>query len=952
MRKTKLVALLLAVALIASMVVPGVAAEGAYTISVVDYTTKADAITADAGTKILVQLQLSGNPGISSLAAELTYPEGWTITMVQEEKLFASANPTFTPSQYLTENPYYVNWVMANGTAASFADPGGKLSTENGALYSLQIEIPADEMSGDYELTLNTTGRLTNYNYALDTDANGRVIPGDAKTVLTVATKGMTVTVNGTEPEIPAGAACPEHPANTTWTEVAENAWAAGGALTSGHYKLTGNQATTAALTVAEGETVCVDLNGFNITAGAKAAGSKVSYRVFTNEGTLAILDTTATGEGEAYTAGTISGGALKVQGENGDNTDIGASGGNIYNSGTFTLVDGIIADGYLEGGAYDSTDRGGNIFSTDGTLNIKGGVIRGGKNVRTSQNGGTSSRRGGGNIAAFDTDVNITGGVISGGTVSGTYGYSNTTARTSYLYGGNMLISGGSLDIANATIADGKINYTLTSKKSTVLNSAYGGNIYLEKVGDVTLTNSKIIGGQVKAYSTGSSSCSVVAQGGNIYMNLSAATSKMSIDANSVISGGVTDGTSGSHAEAATAVAEPSLNFRGGNIYLNRGTLDIYGKVTNGSGQRGSIFTPGDATINVYEGAELFGSESVDEYGHEITITARSGILNVYGGTISTAKNPGAAVYALYADVNISGGIIENTDANGFAIMTYTTAKLPGLINQTNGAVMGKVKLDDYCQWNVTGGVIDGRITDKGTLTIGANVTSYQNPEKFLVDCVAYNTTKDAENVVCYKTYADLTAALAAAQAGDVVTLVADATATAVEVKNGVTLDLNGKTLTADGLVANFADTHIVDSIGTGKLAVEKLDMVNPDNKQLPVAVDGGYVFEEITIKDSDVTIDGNKAVYKFYIENVADQTMLDDAIKNGKDVKIQIYVTWTDATGDRFQTFELNAQQLAAYAGKWDTNMIRLTITGIEGVTNLNCVAQVVSGGVTVGA
>ena len=205
---------------------------------------------------------------------------------------------------------------------------------------------------------------------------------------------------------------------------------------------------------------------------------------------------------------------------------------------------------------------------------------------------------------------------------------------------------------------------------------------------------------------------------------------------------------------------------------------------------------------------------------------------------------------------------------------------------------------------------------------------------------------------MVCYKTYADLTAALAAAQAGDIVTLVADATATAVEVKNGVTLDLNGKTLTADGLVANFADTHIIDSTGEGKLAVEKLDMVNPDNKQLPIAVDGGYVFEEITIKDSDVTIDGNKAVYKFYVENVADQTMLDDAIKNGKDVKIQIYVTWTDATGDRYQTFELNAQQLAAYAGKWDTNMIRLTITGIEGVTNLNCVAQVVSGGVTVGA
>jgi len=436
MRKTKLVALLLAVAIVASLVVPSVSAADPYEAYITDESGNSTATVA-AGEKIALIINLAGNPGISGVSMKLQYPEDWTMTWFEDLELFAEkAKVTFTEGETYASNPYPMIWIMPEGTKKTREDSvGKKLSFENGELALVEFEIPADAASGNYEVSLTTAG-LESGNYKEPVDGDGVIIAGGTAIMGIVpdTSKKMVVAVQGNEPP---AAACPEHTDVNTWTEIAEGAWNAGGELTSGHYKLTGNQATTAALTVAEGETVCIDLNGYNITAGAKAAASSVSYRVFTNNGTLAILDSTASGEGESYTAGIISGGALKDQGNGGDHTYESACGGNILNTGTFTLVDGIIANGYLVGGAYDSKDVGGNICSNGGTLNIKGGWIKDGENKRTSQNGGTSSRRGGGNIAAFNTDVNITGGMITGGNVYGTYNYSSSTARSSYLYDG-----------------------------------------------------------------------------------------------------------------------------------------------------------------------------------------------------------------------------------------------------------------------------------------------------------------------------------------------------------------------------------------------------------------------------------------------------------------------------------------------------------------------------------
>ena len=96
---------------------------------------------------------------------------------------------------------------------------------------------------------------------------------------------------------------------------------------------------------------------------------------------------------------------------------------------------------------------------------------------------------------------------------------------------------------------------------------------------------------------------------------------------------------------------------------------------------------------------------------------------------------------------------------------------------------------------------------------------------------------------------YATLADALAAAQAGQTITLVADLTEHLVELEKGITLDLNGYTLTADYVVA-FNGNYIVDNstAKTGKLAIAK-DAVAlaANNTQMPIYNDGGYTFSDI---------------------------------------------------------------------------------------------------------
>jgi hypothetical protein len=95
------------------------------------------------------------------------------------------------------------------------------------------------------------------------------------------------------------------------------------------------------------------------------------------------------------------------------------------------------------------------------------------------------------------------------------------------------------------------------------------------------------------------------------------------------------------------------------------------------------------------------------------------------------------------------------------------------------------------------------------------------------------------------------------------------------------------------------------------------------------------------------------NKAVFKFYIDSEAAQTLIDDAIAAGEKVSLQVYVQWTNAAGEaKAKPFVLEADLLAVLAAKWDKTAVVLTITDLTGVSNLTFTAQVVCGTVTVNA
>ena len=361
-------------------------------------------------------------------------------------------------------------------------------------------------------------------------------------------------------------AVCPAHP-EEAWTEIEAGTWT-GGALESGHYRLTGDQATTSALTIAAGANVCIDLNGYNITAGAKAG--KKNYRAIENAGVLTVMDLTATGMEDTYKAGIISGGALHSQGSS-DASNKTGYGGNILNTGTFTLHSGIIADGYLVGGAYDNGDLGANICSQGGVLNIQGGVVRDGINDRTSQ---TGTAQGGGNIYTKNAEVNITGGYITGGKIrfvssnkEATYSSSSTTSdRKAYLRGGNLYTVGGTLHIENAVISDGYIKQAFSFSKAHVVIYLYGGNVYIEDA-TTTIKNAVIRDGYVEANATGAkypasssltdSHAYAIARGGNLYFIGENKT--LTIEGNTSMTGGTTIAKAAKHTSS-TDTKEPLL--------------------------------------------------------------------------------------------------------------------------------------------------------------------------------------------------------------------------------------------------------------------------------------------------------------------------------------------------------------------------------------------------------
>ena len=762
MRKTRLVALLLVVVLVASMVVPSVSAAEEYTISLVD-NSGAATVTAKAGDTLSLKLELSNNPGVSMVGVTVERPEGWEFTArPTNKKLFdETAESAYTASPNTSVNPYVFTWTMATGTFENeeYGTLDNQLSKENGTLATMKIKVPENAASGTYTVKL---ALRSGSNFAQNVDANG-IINNTGKYDLYPVLESLTVIVEGEEP-VPTATPCAKC-GDAEWTEIAENAWAAGGELTTGHYKLTGKQDTTAVLSVAADQTVCIDLNGYTIAAAS-------AHRMFANSGTLSIMDSS-----EAKT-GTVQGAQIKGNGANIKN-EAGA---------TFNLYSGTITGGRAVG-TTTSTSYGGNFWSK-GNLNLLGGVV--------------------------------------------TNGYSEDTDDGDNGRGGNIYTEGGTLTIENCVVSNGI--------------SEVGGNGYMASTTVTIKGNAQILDGE-----------SIGTYSGNLYISASPTT----IQDNVVISGGV-------------------AKTGGGNIYgtgaktdlIIKGNVQIKDGVAGSAG--GNIYCNSSSKLTIQDNVVIKDGQG----------GAAEGVESNWGG----------------GNIYVFTGVVANISGNVQILGGTSSVRATSIVARSSAVltISGNVKI------TAQKGTLPAMTEySGGTIKIQAGVTTYAEPVGMVDSCVAYNITKDAEGVTCYKTYATLDAALDAAVEGDEVKLAADATGTDVVVPAGVTLDLNGKNLTANELAAGFAGAKVKDSVGTSKVKVDDYDSASftDNNGQLPITTADGIVFETPEFAQN-LAVD-TTAVYKFYIKNEAAKTMLDDSITAGEEVSIVVRVEWVAGGEGKYKNF-----------------------------------------------
>ena len=187
--------------------------------------------------------------------------------------------------------------------------------------------------------------------------------------------------------------------------------------------------------------------------------------------------------------------------------------------------------------------------------------------------------------------------------------------------------------------------------------------------------------------------------------------------------------------------------------------------------------------------------------------------------------------------------------------------------------------------------------------------------------------------NGVSYETLAD---ALAAAQSGDTVMLMADGEANIVKLIPGVTLDLNGYQLTAE-FVSAFKGSDIVDNseANTGVLSVDPdCMMISTDNSDLPVWNGEGYIFVDILkFQDMDSTTEDGLPQYIFSptFESIAHPYLALGAANSH--VRVAIRMTWDIETGSAFQNFVYNDATvktvIESFTGSYYSKAFYATVT-----------------------
>ncbi len=286
---------------------------------------------------------------------------------------------------------------------------------------------------------------------------------------------------------------------------------------------------------------------------------------------------------------------------------------------------------------------------------------------------------------------------------------------------------------------------------------------------------------------------------------------------------------------------------------------------------------------------------------------------------------------------INLSGDTVSNNTVTNADGTLYICS------GSSTGSKYGNIMFDEYFVAN------DRDDERKMALKISVTDASLTVDAYFLDDMSIFDsfTIKTAEDVIVNdstgESYADFESAIENANEGDVITLMKDAEIGEALLTNGVTLDLNGKTVKVESMIV-FSGSQIVDSVGGGLIDVpkDKLLITTQTSDSIVLYIDNeddtksGYTFTKVTDQKSFSTSEnGFELIFRPSLNN---STYLNKAMfsDGAKDNALDFVVRLEDNNGNIIKEF-IYTDGLVAEVYT-NTLALRLTVRGANKYEQIN--------------
>jgi uncharacterized protein YjdB len=476
-------------------------------------------------------------------------------------------------------------------------------------------------------------------------------------------------------------------------------------------------------LTVPQGKTVTLDLNGHVIDRGLTAETQSGFVILVSGSLTLTDSNSTATHTPSITYTDPVAGGSVTVVGgviTGGYNNGYG---GGVYvdSNGTFTMAGGSIVDNHVS----DVGNAGGGVYAEQ-AFTMSGGSI----------SGNTASDYYGGGVYVNDAFI-MSGGTISGNTASSGGG---VYAVGAFTMSGDSTISsnkaGGSNSDGGGVYAVGAFTMSGDSTISGNTATARGSGVFAED--GFTMTGGEISGNTTVCPDNGY----YVYGGGGVYINATTGSPRMSggeIKNNRVENGG----------GGGVYVSESSsFELAGGTISGNSTT----GALTKDWGNGGGVYVAAGAQLVMGRSSTgVISGNSVEHFGGGVYVAERdensslNALFTMQGGTISNnSAGSGAGVY-----IDINESTTEPFTMTGGEIKNNTASENGGGVNVFSAKVA------------LSGGTISGNTaSDGGGIYIAPNATSQVSAATLRLTggAITNNTASEYGGGVCaYDTTVEL---------------------------------------------------------------------------------------------------------------------------------------------------------------------------------------------------